>query len=301
MKLVYQDNNTRTDKALQVVKKDTPCFDSSWHYHPEFELIFISKSIGLRYVGDNVSNFSPGELVLIGPYLPHLWRSDQSYYKTPGANSINTMVIKFTRNFIGEDTFDFPAFNKVNELLKMSNFGVLFDKRDSAELQEDIYGIIDLSEAERAIKLLDILNRLARLDSKEILSTTDMRQVRTESVNRIDKVLKFISDNYVSDISLEDVADVACMTTNSFCRFFKKATNKSFITFLNEVRIKNAARLLVQEDLPISDVGFKVGFNSITNFNKQFKQIMNVSPNEHRFSIYADNLQRSNQTLQYVP
>jgi len=109
-----------------------------------------------------------------------------------------------------------------------------------------------------------------------------MRQYTTENSQRLDTVLKYISDNYASYINLNDVAEIACMTTNSFCRFFKKMTNKSFTRFLNEVRIRNASRLLVQDNLPVSDVCYMVGYKSIANFNKQFKQIMGTTPNGFR-------------------
>ena len=118
-----------------------------------------------------------------------------------------------------------------------------------------------------------------------MLSSSDMRQYTSENSDKLDLVLKFISDNYSSHITLNDIADVACMTTNSFCRFFKKMTNKSFTQFLNEVRIRHASRLLVQNNIPISEACYLVGYNSVTNFHKQFKQIMNCTPKGYRKTI----------------
>jgi len=143
--------------------------------------------------------------------------------------------------------------------------------------------LIDLSPAEQSIKLLSILLRLSVAEDKKVLSSTDMRQYTTENSQRIDEVLKYISDNYSNYIGLNDVAEIACMTTNSFCRFFKRMTNKSYTQFLNEVRIRNAARLLVQdEELSVSEVADIVGYTSITNFNRQFKQILNSTPRDFR-------------------
>ncbi len=139
-------------------------------------------------------------------------------------------------------------------------------------------GIIELSPAEQSIRLLDLLNQLSLTKDKKILSSTDMRQYSSKNSERLDTVIKYISDNYINYIGLNDVADIACMTTNSFCRFFKKMTNKSFTQFLNEVRIRNATRLLVQENLPVSEVGYMVGYKSVTNFNRQFKQITGKTP-----------------------
>ena len=146
-------------------------------------------------------------------------------------------------------------------------------------------GIVDLSPAEQSIKLLDLLCRLSRAEDKKILSSTDMRQYTTEHSQRIDMILKYISDNYAQEINLKDVSDIACMTTNSFCRFFKKITNKSFTEFLNEIRIRNAARLLIQEDLSIAEICNLVGYNSITNFYRQFVQIMHTTPKGYRINL----------------
>lgn len=284
MKLVFKNPDSLLPRRLSITKKEMPCFDSSWHYHPEYELLYVSRSNGIRFVGDSVSQFSPGDLVLVGPYLPHLWRNDLSYYEESN-KKVKTIVVKFTKDFIGQGTFDHPEFSEINHLLEQSKFGVCFGKTISNKLHDELIKIVDLSPVEQSIKLLDFLRQLSITADKRILSSTDMRQYSTENSHRIDSIIKFISDNYANYISLQDVADIACMTTNSFCRFFKKMTNKSFVQFLNEVRVRNASRLLVQQELPISEVCYMVGYNSITNFNKQFKQIMGCTPNGYRKTI----------------
>lgn len=285
MKLVLKNSDTLVNKRLNILKKEVPCLDAAWHYHSQYELLYISKSNGIRFVGDSVSPFFPGDLVLVGPYLPHLWRNDASYYKGEKTNKVKTIVTKFNRDFIGEGTFDNSDFSEINKMLDESKFGVCFGKKTSKKLHTELIELGDLHPTEQAINLLSILHRLSITDDKTILSSSDMRQYTSENSDRIDIVLKYISDNYASYIGLNDVSDVACMTTNSFCRFFKKMTNKSFTRFLNEVRIRNASRLLVQDNLPVSEVCYAVGYNSITNFNKQFKQIMGCTPKSYRETI----------------
>ena len=285
MKLILKNTNSFVNKRLNITKKEIPCLDSSWHYHAQYELLYISQSNGIRFVGDSVSQFFRGDLVLVGPYLPHLWRNDATYYKGKDTNKVKTIILKFTKEFIGEGTFNNPEFSDINYLLEQSKFGICFGKSISKKLHNELIGIIDLSMAQQSIKLLDMLCRLSLTDDKTVLSFTDMRQYTTENSHRLDTVLKYISDNYASYINLNDVAEIACMTTNSFCRFFKKMTNKSFTRFLNEVRIRNASRLLVQDDFPVSEVCYMVGYKSITNFNKQFKQIMGSTPKGYRHTI----------------
>lgn len=273
------------NERLSITKKELPCLDSSWHYHAQYELIYISKSNGIRFVGDSVSPFFPGDLVLVGPFLPHLFLNDESYDKNDRENKVKTIVLKFKNNFMGEDTFEQPEFAEIKQMLGKSKYGLSFGKIISGELHDDLMKITELSPAGQSIKMMELLLKLSQTDDCEVLSSSDMRQYTTENSDRLDTVLKYISDNYQSSITLEDVAGVACMTTNSFCRFFKKMTNKSFTQFLNEIRVRNASRILVQDHLPVSDVCYMVGYKSITNFNRQFKQIMELTPNAFRKSI----------------
>lgn len=287
MKLVLKNTENFVNKRINIYKKEVPCLDTVWHYHPEFELLYISKSSGIRFVGDNVSHFSVGDLVLVGSYLPHLWRNDESYYQNDEDLMVKTMVMKFMPNFMGEGTFDNLEFSSIKKLLVQSNFGVSFDKKIGKKLHDELIQINDLPKGEQSIKLFHILYKLSlcKEEDKTILSSTDMRQFSTDNPDRLDNVIKYISDNYKTEISLGDVAGIACMTTNSFCRFFKKLTNKSFTEFLNEIRVRNAARMLVQESLPISEICFMVGYKSIPNFNKQFKHIIGCTPKSYRYNL----------------
>jgi len=285
MKLVLKNTSEAAGRRINLFKKEMPCLDTSWHYHPEFELLYISQSTGIRFVGDSVAQFHPGDLVLVGAYLPHLWRNDASYYEEEEAQEVKTIVLKFMQNFIGEGTFNNPEFSAIKRMLDRSKYGICFGKEVSDELHDDLMEIVNLPPAAQSIKLLEMLSQLSTTTNQQVLSSTDMRQYTTDNTQRIDTVIKFISDNYANYITLQDVADIACLTTNSFCRFFKKMTNKSFTCFLNEVRIRNASRILVQKDLPVSDVCYMVGYRSITNFNKQFKQIMGNTPQAYRQKI----------------
>lgn len=287
MKLVLKKSDSVVEKKLNIYTRNVPCLDAVWHYHPEFELLYISKSNGIRFVGDSVAPFFAGDLVLVGSYIPHLWRNDPSYYKEDNTQSVNTIVTRFTNDFLGNEFFTKPEFYGISKLLEDCKFGLSFSKEISAPLHHSLTSLPELSKTEQHIRLLEILYKLSLVSENQrvILSSSDMSQTKSESSEKIDTVLKFISDNYASNISLDEISGVACMTTNSFCRFFKKMTNKSFTQFLNEIRIKNASRILVQDNIPISEVCYIVGFNSITNFNKQFKIIMGSTPKQFREAI----------------
>lgn len=281
-----------SNEYFHIQKKDIPCLDSSWHYHPQYELIYISVSSGIRFVGDSVSHFEPGEFVLVGPYLPHLWRNDPSYYTNEESEDndksenkeqkeVSTIVIKFTKDFIGNELFNRIEFIKINELLEKAKYGLSFPTQVSNKLSKLLINFIDLSPTKQIISLLDILNELS-LAEATVLSSSDMRQYTQKNAHRTDKVLKYISDNYASELTLDDISDVANMQTTSFCRFFKQITNLSFVQYLAEVRIQNAKRLLAQENYSINEVCDYVGFQTISNFNKQFKRITRTTPSQFR-------------------
>ncbi|MEX0982054.1 MAG: AraC family transcriptional regulator [Bacteroidales bacterium] len=282
MKLVVKDSNRITDSCFHIYEKTAPCFDGSWHFHKEYELLLITKSSGIRFVGDNVSNFLPGDLVLVGPHLPHLWRNNPSYYNQSSKKSVRTIVIKFHPDFLGRDLFKINDFVRINSMLEKAKYGIYFGLRTSNILKVNIIELLNLSGAEKVIKLLSVLDLLSKCEDYSLLSVSDMRQKIDDKKKRWDNVIKFMSDNYSKDISLANVSDIACMTTNSFCRFFKNMTNKSFTVFLNEIRINNAARLLIQQENTISNVSYDVGYKSITNFNRQFKKIIGITPSEYK-------------------
>lgn len=292
MKLILKNSDSSASERLDITKKEIPCLDSSWHYHPQYELIYISRSSGIRFVGDSVSQFYPGDLVLVGPYLPHLWRNDPSFYAEDSNQTVETIILKFTKEFIGEGTFNLPEFSDVDKLLEKSKLGVNFGNEIGNSLGKELIGIMDLPPAIQSIRLLEVLYKLSQTADKAVLSSTDMRQYTSDNSQRIDAVIKYISSNYANYITLEDVAEVACMTTNSFCRFFKNTTNKSFTEFLNEVRIRNASRMLAQDSFLISDICYSVGYKSITNFNRQFKKIIGSTPKQYQVSVQQYSIKR---------
>lgn len=285
MESILKYSETQLEKKLTVEKRNVPGLNSSWHFHPEFELLYISEGNGIRFVGNHISPFSDGEFALVGAYLPHLWRNDPSYYTPESTKTVNAVVAKFTKDFMGNDIYQIPEFISIGKLLHDSKFGILFSKEVSKTLHDDLMNLSDLSLPEQHLGLFKLLHRLSLIDEKHKtnLCSTDLRQSKGGSSERIDKVLRYITDKYNTNITLEEIADVACMTTNSFCRYFKKMTNKSFTQFLNEIRVRNASKLLVKDNNKyISEIAYDVGFNTVANFNKKFKQFTGLTPKEFR-------------------
>jgi AraC-like DNA-binding protein len=251
-----------------------------WHFHEEYELIYFMKGQGMRIVGDHISNFKKGELVLVGQWLPHLWRNDEV-----DSDEVSTdfIVIKFTRIFGNVDLFTIPELSKIKMLLKVADQGILFSEDTRKLVHDDMLKISSAVASEKLILLLTILNTLVKNMNYQILSGPSFsipKQIAGE--NRLQKVINHISINFAQNISLEEISRLAVMTPPSFCRFFKTRTNKTFSLFLNEVRISKACQLLINGEQSITQICYDVGFSSLTNFNRNFRNFKGVSPSIYR-------------------
>lgn len=220
MHVNLEQSATVFNKKLTIEKRIVPSFNVAWHFHSEFEIVYVAESNGIRFVGDNVSPFFPGDLVMVGSLLPHLWRNDPSYYNEENpedSKAVKTIVIKFTKDFLGDNFFRIVEFQKINKLLESSKFGLFFGEKISRNLHDTIVGLSDLPITEQYIRFLDVLYQLSLVDEKDkkVLSSSDMRQSATENSERIDVVLRYISDNYASQISLNDISNY-CMHDNEF-------------------------------------------------------------------------------------
>jgi AraC-like DNA-binding protein len=288
MELLYKKETSEPISSLYVKRVREPVLDINWHFHEEFELIYILKGNGIRLVGDNLSNFQSGELVLVGPNIPHLWRT------TKNVSTVDRIIIKFDEIPTGVNFFSLPEFSGINALLKKAKNGIYFGAATRELVHDNFLDISEAEGAEKWISLLRILDILSKRDDGEKLSNPYMKIAQQlPEGNRLSKVISFISENYDQDIALENIADIAAMTVPSFCRYFKKRTNKTFIQFLNEYRIGKACVLLVENKLSVSEIWYELGFNSSTNFNKIFKKIYHCTPMEYRKKYVQNTAQSS--------
>ena len=277
MELLYKKETSEPVSSLYVKRVREPVLDINWHFHEEYELIYIIKGNGIRLVGDNLSNFQSGELVLVGPNIPHLWRT------TKNVNTVDRIIIKFDEIPTGVNFFALPEFSGINALLKKAKNGIYFGAATRERVHDFFLDISRAEGAEKWLSLLRILDILSKSNDGEKLSNPYMKIAQQlPKDNRLSKVISFISEYYNQDITLEKMADIAAMTVPSFCRYFKKRTNKTFVQFLNEYRIGKACVLLVENKLSVTEIWCELGFNSSTNFNKIFKKTYHCTPMEYR-------------------
>ncbi len=260
-----------------------PFFGIGWHYHPELELHYVIKGRGLRFIGDNVSNFEEGELILIGQNLPHSWRSKEEHLKHDSELKAEAIIIQFLPDCLGRDFLQLPEAYLIKQLYENSRKGILISGKAKTRLVELMYKALAVESLNRLIVLLDILGVLAEAaDIEYIASFNAFYKSQEEETIRLNKVYNFTLTNYKKDLSLKEVADVANLSVTYFCRYFKLMTKKTYHDFLIEVRISHACRLLVEDRIITDVICFECGFNNVSNFYRHFKRVKGTTPLEYK-------------------
>lgn len=256
-------------------------FAAPYHFHPEYELTWIVKGNGKRYAGSNMAGFSDGDLVLLGPHVPHCWKLQPEGKNRSAARSV---VIQFTPDFLGEGFFSKAELLNIHQLFQRSGSGIQFIKRTPALVQEQIKELTEeKSNFKRLIRLLEILQQLAV--SKEYVLLDQHRliaELSPANQARINPIFAYLVENFRREVSLNQAAAIANMTPNAFCKYFKRITRKTFMETVIEYRINYATQQLIQSDKTISDICFDSGFGDISHFYKMFKAKMQVSPLHYR-------------------
>lgn len=261
-------------------------FYNPLHYHPELELTLIVKSYGQRKIGDNIENFSEGDLVLVGGNLPHVWKNDDIFFDENANQKAQAICVKFLPDFAGKEFLSRPEMSGIKTLLEeKAPLGVKLHGTLREKVKKIMLKLPDMDESERFIQLLYILNLIAKSNEFELLASLSYRNESLKNSHRINVVLDYIVQHYQEDLDLDKIAGLVNMNRNAFCRFFKKGTRKSLFQVINEVRIGKATQLLTETDMNVLQICFACGFNNISNFNKAFKKSLNVSPLAYRKSM----------------
>ena len=267
-----------------VLQKDSfPYYPTPWHYHPEYELVLVLRSSGRKIIGDHVSRFSDGDLALIGPNLPHVYDNDSAYYEKDSQLRAEAVVIHFAEDFLGKSFFHLPEMKKVRQLLKSAQQGLHIRGKVRQEIAGKMEMMLNLPPSLRLTELLNILILLSQSEEVRILASPGFVQTYGRSdAERLDPVFAYLMQHFTEHVILDEVAAIANMSPQSFCRFFKHCTRKTFLAFLNELRVGYACRLISENRYNISEIGYKSGFNNLSNFNRQFRRVIGKTPSAYR-------------------
>ncbi|MDL2208598.1 AraC family transcriptional regulator, partial [Parabacteroides sp. OttesenSCG-928-O15] len=247
-------------------------FSYPWHFHSEYEIIYIKKGSGMRCVGNHIDPFNDGDIVLIGSNLPHFMKSAEIYHDKNSRLRVKGTIIQFEKEFMQHSISHYPHFNKVKRLFEEAKYGICFPAGCSAKLGKLLDTIPRESGMTQMISFLQLLKIMAETSDRKIVSTSDYVNDWVYDGSRIDKITSYLNKNYTHPIHLKEIASLAAMNPSAFCRFFKSKTRKSLKQYILDMRINHACKLLSMNDVLISQISEECGFETVSYFNKVFKQ-----------------------------
>jgi len=263
--------------SYQKFDADETNSNTIWHYHPEIELVYVNGGSGKRQIGSHVSYYSDGDLILVGSNLPHCGFTD----KLTGNES--ETVIQMKKDFLGNDFFNIPEMKKIQSLFEIAAGGIAFSGRAKRKIGEKMEVLEYQTDFQRLLSILNILNELANSKEMNVLNAEGFAlETEVKDNDRINVVFNHVKANFKEEITLDEIANLVSMTIPSFCRYFKKITNKTFTQFVNEYRLVHASKLLAEKPLSITEVCFESGFNNFSHFNKSFKAFTGQNPSQYR-------------------
>jgi AraC-like DNA-binding protein/quercetin dioxygenase-like cupin family protein len=274
-----------TGAAILVRSVVNTHFDYPWHYHPEAELMLVLEGHGVRYVGDSIREFGPGDLCLVAGGTPHCWSSEAE----PG-RMVRALVVQFPHDVFGADFLSLEATRAISSLLERAKLGIRLDGATRNKVERELLRLADaeLTDLEKLVQLLGILTTIAMSSDVQCLSLASVAPpVSPRDLTRTDKLLQYIHGHVSQRLSQSDTAKLVGMSPGAFSRFFSRQFGKPFVSYMAELRVGHACRLLADSDLNVSEVAFRVGFNNLANFNRHFLRLKGMTPTAYRRKLRA--------------
>lgn len=284
MKPFYYKKYSRPfDSSFLVQYAEIPHTFDKFHFHKDYEILFNIENSGTRFIGDSIQRFNNGDLVIVGPHIPHYWHSDDKYFEGLDDLMAKVILIQFEKTFLGDKFFSIPEMKKIDEFLAKTSYGVRFRGRDAAKIGEKIIQISDEEGWRRLVLMIEMLCMMSEATEAQLLSSRAYTEAfKYSDQKKMTELFNFMVQNHNREISLDEISKYAAMNKTAFCRYFKKSTSKTFSDALNEIRISFACKQLINTDKTVSEIAFECGFNNISYFNRLFQRIKKVTPLVYR-------------------
>ncbi len=266
-----------------IVIKTDRALETPWHYHPEVELLYCIKGKGTDFIGNSIKSIEEGELLLLGKNLPHTRLGDKEYYESNYDEAPEAIVVQFREDFLGADFFEVKECAHLNELLKRASRGIRFAGSAKEQGASRLLKLRELNGLPSILELLAILDMLACTDEYTFINPVNyVVDAHEKSSEKINRVYHYTIGHFRENISLEVVAALTNHSRSAFCRYFKAHTRKSYFQYLTEIRIAYACELLREDNHDVTRVCFASGFNNLSNFHKQFKKVIKLTPTAYK-------------------
>ena len=245
--------------------------------------MYIKESFGKRIIGNSVAPFESGDMVFLGSDIPHIWLNDEMYYQEVNDLKAKAIVVYFNKELFGTTFYELKEVQKIKTLFNNGIRGLAIHGKTNKKIAKKLEKLVYKKNFEIIIGLFEILSILSESTDLTFVNNEAYSPATNQNTNdRLSDVFIFIKEHYKKDISLIEIAKIANLTPTSFCRMFKVKAKKSFVEYLNEVRIANACKFLIETDLGISEIAYECGYKTASNFNKIFKKLNGVTPGEYK-------------------
>ncbi len=268
------------DASFLCYVVNSPKFGFHWHYHPECEISYVVKGYGTRLVGDHVEEFAAGDLLFLGPDVPHTLISDELFNQS--GQNMEVVVVQFRKEIIEARSLEIVELNGISQLIQDSFRGLHFGGAAAGHIGQKLCQLPEKEGFWQYHGLLEVLHELSTEAYRPLASAFYSPNLKGQSEARLSKVCNYIHDHFCENIEIASLAGLACMNEAAFCRFFKKMTGKTAINYINDLRIGKACQLLLADTMTISEAAYESGYNSITHFNRNFFKRKKVNPSEYR-------------------
>lgn len=281
--MIHEQLFIQRHKPLIVREFDYDHFSYPWHYHSEYEIIYIKESSGQRFIADHIGTFKAGDLLLLGPNLPHYLKNEVAYYQKGSQLRVRGVIIQFERRFMSHSIENYAELLPVRKMLEMSCLGLSFSPSSINPLASLIEHLPQITEIDRIAAVLNLLVRLSQLSGFQQLGSPGFSNALDFfEGTRMEKVQNYLLHHYTEEVTLDKVASIAAMNTTAFCRYFKEKSGKTLTEYIMTLRMGFACRLLLSNTQTVGQISMECGFNSITHFNRVFKRHTGFTPSEYK-------------------
>ncbi len=287
MKPVYYRKYDQPHEYSFLIRyAEIPHTYNQFHFHREYEILYNIENSGTRFVGDSIHRFSNGDLVLVGPHIPHYWHSDDRFFEGNENVMAKVILIQFVDDFLGEKFTALPEMRNLKRLFARAAHGIRFKGNDAEKLGQQIIRISQEEGWKRLLLMVELLCMMSEVTEFELLSSRGFTEaLKSGNQEKISILFNFMISNYHRNLRLEEAAGHANMNPSAFCRFFKKSTSITFSHAINEIRIGFACKKLIRSDSTISEIAYECGYMNIPYFNRTFKKTKKMTPHEYRMKF----------------
>ena len=287
-KLLNEQLSISSTNPIKARWYDYKSFTYPWHFHSQYEIMYVDKGNGYCMIGDNMLNYEDNTLFFFGSDLPH-WMQNPPSYEEDNNLRVKGVIVQFEKDFMQYSFTNYVQFAQIQNLLNLAQRGIRFDLKDNPKVQELIKHMPDSNGLEQIILLLRLFNELSFIPQKDLGASPNFDSTLAGfKDNKMEKVIAYLNKHYTHDISLDEISNFAAMNPTAFCRFFKSKTGKTFKEYIIEMRIGYACKLLAVDRLNMSQICFQCGFDSISHFNRCFKKVTGCSPSAFKEKIFKE-------------